>query len=138
MDNWNRIFIDILDYKFTKEFIKESGIGLKINIDLFLKCEIIYLVKIFWKINNLENYLETGDVCISIDSSITDYQYFPLNGYLMWFVWIWMPHLFLNKRSLFGLTGKGPWGRITHSEYVIRRCELHWRSVLKTRYLRER
>ena len=39
MNNWNRIFIDILDYKFTKEFIKESGIGLKINIDLFLKCE---------------------------------------------------------------------------------------------------
>ena len=38
MNNWNRIFIDILDYKFTKEFIKESGIGLKINIDLFLKC----------------------------------------------------------------------------------------------------
>ena len=58
-------------------------ICLKINIDLFLKCEIIYLVKIFWKINNLENYLETGDVCISIDSSIADYQYFPLNGYLM-------------------------------------------------------
>ena len=28
-------------------------------------------------------------------------------------------------RSLFGLAGKGPWGRITHSEYVIRRCELH-------------
>ena len=26
MNNWNRIFIDILDYKFTKEFIKESGI----------------------------------------------------------------------------------------------------------------
>ena len=58
-------------------------ICLKINVDLFLKCEIIYLVKIFWKINNLENYLESGDVCISIDSSITDYQYFPLNGYLM-------------------------------------------------------
>ena len=29
MNNWNRIFIDILDYKFTKEFIKESGICLK-------------------------------------------------------------------------------------------------------------
>ena len=94
MNNWNRICIDILEYKFTMEFIKEKGICLKINIDLFLKCEIIYLVKIFWKINNLENYLETGDVCISIDSSIADYQYFPLNGYLMWFVWIWMPHLF--------------------------------------------
>ena len=39
MINWNRIFIDILDYKFTMEFIKESGICLKINIDLFLKCE---------------------------------------------------------------------------------------------------
>ena len=37
MNNWNRIFIDILDYKFIKEFIKESGIGLKINIDLFLR-----------------------------------------------------------------------------------------------------
>ena len=35
----NRIFIDILDYKFTMEFIKEKGICLKINIDLFLKCE---------------------------------------------------------------------------------------------------
>ena len=39
-----------------------GGICLKINIDLFLKCETIYLVKIFWKINNLENYLESGDV----------------------------------------------------------------------------
>ena len=36
-----------------------------------------------------------------------------------------MPHLFLNNRSLFGLAGKGPWGRITHSEYVIRRYESH-------------
>ena len=52
--------------------------------------EIIYLVKIFGEINNLENYVETGDVWISIDSSITDYQYFPLNGYLMWVDWIWM------------------------------------------------
>ena len=72
--------MDILEYKFTMEFIKEWGICLKINIDLFLKYEIIYLVKIFWKINYLENYLESGDVCIFIDSSITDYQYFPLNG----------------------------------------------------------
>ena len=32
---------------------------------------------------------------------------------------------FQNKRSLFGLAGKGPWGRITHSEYVIRRYGLH-------------
>ena len=39
MNNWNRIFIDILKYKFTMEFIKASGICLKINIDLFLKCE---------------------------------------------------------------------------------------------------
>ena len=39
MNNWNRIFIDILDYKFTMEFIKGSGICLKINIDLFLNCE---------------------------------------------------------------------------------------------------
>ena len=39
MNNWNRICIDIVKYKFTKEFIKESGICLKINIDLFLKCE---------------------------------------------------------------------------------------------------
>ena len=37
-----------------------------------------------------------------------------------------MPRLFSkNKRSLFGLAGKGPWGRITHSEYVIRCYELH-------------
>ena len=36
-----------------------------------------------------------------------------------------MPHLFLNKRSLIGLAGKGPWGRITHFEYVIRRNGLH-------------
>ena len=83
----NRIEIEysliFWNYKFTIEFKKESRSGLKINIDLFLKCEIIYLVKIFWKINNLENYLETGDVCMSSDSSITDYQYFPLNGYLM-------------------------------------------------------
>ena len=26
------------NYKFTKEFIKERGICLKINVDLFLKC----------------------------------------------------------------------------------------------------
>ena len=39
MNNWNWIFIDILDYKFTMEFMKESGICLKINVDLFLKCE---------------------------------------------------------------------------------------------------
>ena len=39
-----------------------------------------------------------------------------------------MPHLFLNKRSLFGLAGKGPWGRITHSEYVKRRYELHLKT----------
>ena len=69
------------------EFINEIGkMGLKVNIDLFLKCEIIYLVKIFCEINNSKNYLESGDVCISIDSSIADYQYFPLNGYLMCFV----------------------------------------------------
>ena len=61
----------------------KSGICIKINIDLFLKVEIICLVKIFWKVNNLENYLESGDVCISIDSSIADYQYFPLIGYLI-------------------------------------------------------
>ena len=36
-----------------------------------------------------------------------------------------MLRLFLNKRSLFGLAAKGPWGRITHSEYVIRRNGLH-------------
>ena len=36
-----------------------------------------------------------------------------------------MPKLFLNKRSLFGLAGKGPLDRITHFEYVIRRNELH-------------
>ena len=66
------------------EFIKESGIWLKINIDLFFEVlKILYLVKIFWKINNLENYLDSGDVGISIDSSITDYRYIPLNRYLM-------------------------------------------------------
>ena len=32
---------------------------------------------------------------------------------------------FQNKRSLFELAGKGPWGRIIHSEYVIRRYGLH-------------
>ena len=35
----NRISVDILKYKFTMEFIKERGICLKINIDLFLRCE---------------------------------------------------------------------------------------------------
>ena len=39
MNNWNRTFVDILECKFTMEFIKESGIRLKINIDLFLKYE---------------------------------------------------------------------------------------------------
>ena len=38
MDNWNRISIDIVKYKFTIEFIKERRICLKVNIDLFLKC----------------------------------------------------------------------------------------------------
>ena len=33
----NRMFIGILKYKFTMEFIKERGICLKINVDLFLK-----------------------------------------------------------------------------------------------------
>ena len=42
-------------------------------------------------------------------------------------------HLFLNKRSLFGLTGKGPWGRITHSEYVIRRYELQLMTSVEDR-----
>ena len=84
MNNRNRIFIDILDYKFTMEFINEKGICLKINIDLFLKCENYLSCKdIFGKINNLENYLESGDVGICIDSSITDYQYLPLNRYLL-------------------------------------------------------
>ena len=31
--------MDILECKFTMEFIKERGTCLKINIDLFLKCE---------------------------------------------------------------------------------------------------
>ena len=44
-----------------------------------------------------------------------------------------MPHLFLNKRSLFGLAGKGPWGRITHFEYVIRRYELHLMTGVEDR-----
>ena len=38
MDNWNRIFMNILKYKFIMEFICESGICMKINVDLFLKC----------------------------------------------------------------------------------------------------
>ena len=38
MDNWNRICMNILKYKFIMEFICESGICMKINIDLFLKC----------------------------------------------------------------------------------------------------
>ena len=41
--------------------------------------------------------------------------------------------LFLNNRSLFGLAGKGPWGRITHSEYVIRRYELHSKTGVEDR-----
>ena len=44
-----------------------------------------------------------------------------------------MPHLFLNKHSLFGLAGKGPWGRITHSEYVIRRYGLHLMTGVEDR-----
>ena len=44
-----------------------------------------------------------------------------------------MPHLFLNKRSLFGLARKGPWGRITHSEYVIRRNGLHLTTGVEDR-----
>ena len=49
MNNGNRIFIDILDYKFTKEFIKERGICLKINIDIFLK---------YWNYISSEDILE--------------------------------------------------------------------------------
>ena len=44
-----------------------------------------------------------------------------------------MPHLFLNKRSLFGLSEKGPWGHITHSEYVIRRNGLHLMNGVEDR-----
>ena len=44
-----------------------------------------------------------------------------------------MLHLILNKRSLFGLAGKGLWGRITHSEYVIRRYELHLMTGVEDR-----
>ena len=46
------------------EFINEIGkLGLKINIDLFLENgECISYKDIFWEINNLENYLESGDV----------------------------------------------------------------------------
>ena len=86
------------------EFMNRRGSGLKINIDLFfLKCEIIYLVKIFWKINNLENYLESGDVCISIDSSITDYQYLPLKGICCDLLNLNATLIFKLLRSLFGL-----------------------------------
>ena len=49
MNNWNRICMDILEYKFTKEFIKESGIRMKINIDLFLK---------YWNYISSEDILE--------------------------------------------------------------------------------
>ena len=66
------------------EFINGIGkIGLKINIDLFLKYGKLYLLKIFLELNNLENYLDSGDVGISIDRSITDYRYLPLNRYLL-------------------------------------------------------
>ena len=71
-----------------------------------------------------------------------------MNIYLIWFKYIeyfqvlkmnrFVKHLFLNKRSLFGLAGKGPWGRITHSEYVIRRMNRIWRPVLKTGYFWKR
>ena len=44
-----------------------------------------------------------------------------------------MPHLFLNKRSLFGLARKGPWGRITHPEYVIRCYESHLMTGVEDR-----
>ena len=38
MNNWNRIFINILECKFSMEFINEIWkMSLKINIDLFLK-----------------------------------------------------------------------------------------------------
>ena len=134
MNNWNGICMDIVKYKFIMEFMNEKENLFKNKYwFIFYVLKILYLVKIFWKINNLENYLESGDVCISSDSSITDYQYFPLNGYLMWIDWIWMSHLFLNKRSLFGLTGKGLWGRITHSEYVISRCGLHLMTGIEDR-----
>ena len=139
MNNWNRICMDILEWKFTMEFMNRKG---KLFKDkywfIFEVLKIIYLVRVFWKINNLENYLESGDVCISIDSSITDYQYFPFE-WVFDVIWLNLnAHLFLNKRSLFGLTGKGPWGRITHSEYVIRRYELHLKIGVEDRYLQER
>ena len=47
MNNWNRIFIDILEYKFTMEFIKESGVCLKIK---------------YWFIFEMWNYISCKDI----------------------------------------------------------------------------
>ena len=47
------------------KFVFKSGKGEKWFENCFQMVEgenYIYLVKIFWKINNLENYLESGDV----------------------------------------------------------------------------
>ena len=45
------------------EFINEKGNLFKNKyLFIFEVLKIIYLVKIIWKINNLENYLESGDV----------------------------------------------------------------------------
>ena len=48
------------------DIVFKNGKGLKsdlkISFQMFEVWEILYLVKIFWKVNNLENYLEFGDV----------------------------------------------------------------------------
>ena len=48
MNNWNRIFVDIVKYKFTMEFIKESGIGLEKNK--------------YWFIFEVWNYISCKDI----------------------------------------------------------------------------
>ena len=49
------------DWNLFPKVVKVKS-DLKISFQM-LKCgKYIYLVKIFWKINNLENYLESGDV----------------------------------------------------------------------------
>ena len=56
--------VDILKYKFTMEFISGKGkLVFKINVVYFWSVENFISCKdIFGKINNLRNYLESGDV----------------------------------------------------------------------------
>ena len=80
MDYWNRICMDILKYKFIMEFINKKENCFKNKYWFIFEVWNNISCRDILENNNLENYLESGDVCISIDSSITDYQYFPLNG----------------------------------------------------------